>query len=257
MASISEKVGDLGDYLREQREGAKLSVRQLATLAGVSNPYLSQIERGLRKPSAEVLQQIAKGLRISAEALYVRAGILDGEGRPDVEAAIGADPALTDRQRRALLDIYTSFRAENARTGLDAATPVRRPLARRVAGRASLTAAAPARVARTATSKVAAARTAKATKVAAKSAAKAAAKAPATKAPATKTATKSAASKPAPTKPAPTKTAPTKTAATKTAATKTVTKTPATKTAPKKAAKTAAPKVSKTSKTHQNPPSDG
>ena len=88
VASISEKVGDLGDYLREQREGARLSVRQLATLAGVSNPYLSQVERGLRKPSAEVLQQIAKGLRISAEVLYIRAGILDSEGRPDVEAAI-------------------------------------------------------------------------------------------------------------------------------------------------------------------------
>ena len=99
VASISEKVGGLGDYLREQREGARLSVRQLATLAGVSNPYLSQVERGLRKPSAEVLQQIAKGLRISAEVLYIRAGILDSEGRPDVEAAIAADVLLTDRQR--------------------------------------------------------------------------------------------------------------------------------------------------------------
>ncbi len=119
VASISEKVGDtvegLGDYLREQRQHARLSVRQLATLAGVSNPYLSQVERGLRKPSAEVLQQIAKGLRISAEALYIRAGILDSEGLPDVEASIAADPLLTDRQRRALLDIYTSFRSENLR----------------------------------------------------------------------------------------------------------------------------------------------
>ncbi|HEX2807468.1 MAG TPA: helix-turn-helix transcriptional regulator, partial [Kineosporiaceae bacterium] len=88
MASISDKVGDVGGYLREQREHARLSVRQLATLAGVSNPYLSQVERGLRKPSAEVLQQIARGLRISAEALYVRAGILDEEGRVDVEAAV-------------------------------------------------------------------------------------------------------------------------------------------------------------------------
>jgi len=120
VASISDRVGDLGEYLREQREHARLSVRQLATLAGVSNPYLSQVERGLRKPSAEVLQQIARGLRISAEALYVRAGILDEEGRPDVEAAVGADPDLNDRQRRVLLDIYASFRAENRRTETEA-----------------------------------------------------------------------------------------------------------------------------------------
>jgi transcriptional regulator with XRE-family HTH domain len=115
MPSIVDRVGDLGEYLREQREGARLSVRQLAALAGVSNPYLSQVERGLRHPSAEVLQQIAKGLRISAEALYIRAGILDPSDRPDVESAIAADPHLADRQRRVLLDIYASFRSENAR----------------------------------------------------------------------------------------------------------------------------------------------
>src|SRR4051812_45280269 len=115
VASISDRVGDVGQYLREQREHARLSVRQLASLTGVSNPYLSQVERGLRKPSAEVLQQIARGLRISAEALYVRAGILDDEGRADVEAAVQADPDLNDRQRRVLLDIYASFRAENRR----------------------------------------------------------------------------------------------------------------------------------------------
>jgi transcriptional regulator with XRE-family HTH domain len=131
VASISDRVGDLGGYLREQREHARLSVRQLASLAGVSNPYLSQVERGLRKPSAEVLQQIARGLRISAEALYVRAGILDDEGRPDVEAAIHADPDLNERQRRVLLDIYASFRAENRRTTDEppAAAPVRRRVA--------------------------------------------------------------------------------------------------------------------------------
>lgn len=123
VASISDRVGDLGEYLREQRESARLSVRQLATLAGVSNPYLSQVERGLRKPSAEVLQQIAKGLRISAEALYIRAGILDHEGRPDVEAAVYADPYLNDRQRRVLLDIYASFRAENERAVPEPAEP--------------------------------------------------------------------------------------------------------------------------------------
>jgi transcriptional regulator with XRE-family HTH domain len=93
-----------------------LSVRQLAALAGVSNPYLSQVERGLRRPSAEVLQQIAKGLRISAEVLYVRAGILEEHQRLDVEIAIHADPLLNDRQKRVLLDIYTTFRSENART---------------------------------------------------------------------------------------------------------------------------------------------
>src|SRR3954468_12299577 len=129
VASISDRVGDLGEYLREQREHARLSVRQLATLAGVSNPYLSQVERGLRKPSAEVLQQIARGLRISAEALYVRAGILDEEGRPDVEAAVGADPELNDRQRRVRVDNCAPFRAENRRPETDAAAtePAARP----------------------------------------------------------------------------------------------------------------------------------
>lgn len=108
----------LGAYLREQRRNAELSLRQLADLTGVSNPYLSQIERGLRKPSAEVLQQLARSLRISAEALYVRAGLLDpsDEGEPDtgvVEAAIRADPVLNERQKRVLLDIYASFRRES------------------------------------------------------------------------------------------------------------------------------------------------
>jgi transcriptional regulator with XRE-family HTH domain len=115
VASISERVGDLGSYLREQREHAKLSVRQLAAVTGVSNPYLSQIERGLRRPSAEVLQQIARGLRISAEALYVRAGILEENHRIDVQLAIHADPLLTERQKRVLLDIYATFRSEHAR----------------------------------------------------------------------------------------------------------------------------------------------
>jgi transcriptional regulator with XRE-family HTH domain len=122
VASISDRVGDLGGYLREQREHARLSLRQLAQLAGVSNPYLSQVERGLRNPSAEVLQQIARGLRISAEALYVRAGILESEQqRPDVEAAVHADPDLSDRQKHVLLDIYSAFRTENARIAADPA----------------------------------------------------------------------------------------------------------------------------------------
>jgi transcriptional regulator with XRE-family HTH domain len=114
MASLN--VGNLGEYLREQRRTAQLSLRQLADAAGVSNPYLSQIERGLRKPSAEVLQQVAKALRISAETLYVRAGILDAErDRDEVEtrAVILADPTLNERQKQVLLQIYDSFRKEN------------------------------------------------------------------------------------------------------------------------------------------------
>ncbi len=107
-------VNSIGDYIREQREQAKISMRQLAATAGVSNPYLSQIERGLRKPSADILQQIAKGLRISAEALYVQAGIL--EDRPadsGVRSALLADPELSERQKQVLIEIYESFRREN------------------------------------------------------------------------------------------------------------------------------------------------
>jgi transcriptional regulator with XRE-family HTH domain len=107
-------VNSIGDYIREQREQAKISLRQLSQAAGVSNPYLSQIERGLRKPSAEILQQIAKGLRISAEALYVQAGIL--EDRPadsGVRSALLADPTLSERQKQVLIEIYESFRKES------------------------------------------------------------------------------------------------------------------------------------------------
>jgi transcriptional regulator with XRE-family HTH domain len=107
---------DIGEYIKQQRSNAKISLRQLSKLAGVSNPYLSQIERGLRKPSAEILQQIAKGLRISAEALYVQAGILDlPQGGPVVDA-VRADMTLTERQKQVLLDVYESFRRENATT---------------------------------------------------------------------------------------------------------------------------------------------
>jgi len=108
-------VSSIGEYIRQQREQAKISLRQLASAAGVSNPYLSQVERGLRRPSAEILQQIAKGLRISAEALYVQAGILE-DRRPDsgVRAAVLADPELAERQKQVLLEIYESFRRESA-----------------------------------------------------------------------------------------------------------------------------------------------
>ena len=111
-------VHDLGEYLREQRQSAQLSLRQLSEVAGISNPYISKIERGLKKPSAEILQALAKALRISAESLYVRAGILDeradlgGVPAVDVTDAILADPKLNDRQRIVLLDVYESFVGE-------------------------------------------------------------------------------------------------------------------------------------------------
>jgi transcriptional regulator with XRE-family HTH domain len=115
---VADKVADLGrdigDYIKQQRNSAKISLRQLSKLAGVSNPYLSQIERGLRKPSAEILQQIAKGLRISAEALYVQAGILEVQHGGPVVDAVRADDALTERQKQILLDVYESFRRENS-----------------------------------------------------------------------------------------------------------------------------------------------
>jgi len=118
-------VNSIGEYIREQREQAKISLRQLSQAAGVSNPYLSQIERGLRKPSAEILQQIAKGLRISAEALYVQAGILeDKPADSGVRSALLADPSLSERQKQVLIEIYESFRKEG---GVAAAGPAADP----------------------------------------------------------------------------------------------------------------------------------
>ena len=113
MATID--VRTLGEYIREQREAAEVSLRQLAKNAGVSNPYLSQVERGLKKPSAEILGQIASALRISAETLYVRAGLLEPRvGDVAVTEAIAADETLTQRQRHAILEIYAAFQSENA-----------------------------------------------------------------------------------------------------------------------------------------------
>lgn len=117
-SKVGKTVETLGDYLREQRVSARLSLRQLAEQAGVSNPYLSQIERGLRRPSAEVLQQLAKALRISAEQLYIRAGMVapdEGVGG-SVELAVLGDHALTERQKQTLLDVYASFVAVNGET---------------------------------------------------------------------------------------------------------------------------------------------
>jgi transcriptional regulator with XRE-family HTH domain len=109
-------VRTLGDFIREQRSSAQLSLRELARLAGISNPYLSQIERGLRKPSVEIMQQLAKALRISAETLYAQAGILGRNTAPStaVREAVLADESITERQRQILLDIYESFVRENA-----------------------------------------------------------------------------------------------------------------------------------------------
>jgi transcriptional regulator with XRE-family HTH domain len=112
-AVVSNAAQDIGSFIRTQREAAEVSVRQLAERAGVSNPYLSQIERGLRKPSAEVLSQIAKALRLSAEVLYVRAGILEPGQPSQVQDAIIADTVISERQKRVLLDIYTSFCQQN------------------------------------------------------------------------------------------------------------------------------------------------
>ncbi|MEL7208179.1 MAG: helix-turn-helix transcriptional regulator [Actinomycetota bacterium] len=117
----------MGGFIREQRNLAELSVRRLADLAGVSNPYLSQIERGLRKPSAEILQQLAKALQVSAETMFIQAGILDDEVGPEptLEAAIRSAPELTEEQRKALLGVYRSFVTADAEpAATDGAPPV-------------------------------------------------------------------------------------------------------------------------------------
>src|SRR6266700_3323290 len=115
MRELPDHWRELGEFIREQRAGARLSLRRLSDMAGISNPYLSQIERGLRKPSAEILQQIAKALRISAETLYVRAGILEErEGDHDLVGEILRDPTITERQKQALLEVYRSFQRESA-----------------------------------------------------------------------------------------------------------------------------------------------
>ena len=111
--AIEQRLRDLGTFIRDRRRDARLSLRRLSELAGVSNPYLSQIERGLRKPSADILQQLARALHVSAETLYVRAGILDpSDGEPNLEREIQRDSTLTERQKQALLEVYRSFQGE-------------------------------------------------------------------------------------------------------------------------------------------------
>jgi transcriptional regulator with XRE-family HTH domain len=121
MATSKDLPQDIGGFIKDLRQTAKISLRQLADRAGVSNPYLSQIERGLRKPSAEVLQQIASALRVSTPAMYLRAGLLDSEGQQGVLAAIAVDPDLTIAQKQSLSQIYETFRNENRRTADDSA----------------------------------------------------------------------------------------------------------------------------------------
>jgi transcriptional regulator with XRE-family HTH domain len=106
-------LSDLGEFIREQRRNAQISLRQLAQQTGVSNPYLSQIERGLRRPSAEVLQQIGTALRISTPVMYLRAGLLEAKETSGVVAAVAADDSLSDRQKQMLLEIYETFRRDN------------------------------------------------------------------------------------------------------------------------------------------------
>jgi transcriptional regulator with XRE-family HTH domain len=113
MRDLEDRWADVGAFIRDQRQIGRISLRKLSEMAGISNPYLSQIERGLRKPSADILQQIAKALRISAETLYVRAGILEErEGEEDVTMAVLRDAQLTEEQKQTILRIYQSFVAE-------------------------------------------------------------------------------------------------------------------------------------------------
>ena len=115
---LETRMRDLGDFIRDQRRTARLSLRKLSELAGISNPYLSQIERGLRKPSAEILQAIARALRISAETLYVRAGILEArEGNSDLVAEILRDTTISERQKQVLIEIYRSFQRSSEAIG--------------------------------------------------------------------------------------------------------------------------------------------
>jgi transcriptional regulator with XRE-family HTH domain len=122
-STVSATASQVGDYIREQRSAARVSLRELARTAGVSNPYLSQVERGLRKPSAEILASIARGLKISAETLYEQAGILDRRsGTPDTLAAIRSDPALSERHKAVLLELYETYVREHAAASSDPAT---------------------------------------------------------------------------------------------------------------------------------------
>ncbi|MEV5631799.1 helix-turn-helix domain-containing protein [Micromonospora tulbaghiae] len=153
--ATSKDLPDVGGFIRDLRRNAKISLRQLAEQAGVSNPYLSQIERGLRKPSAEVLQQLASALRVSTPAMYLRAGLLDDKEGQGVLAAIAVDPELTMAQKQSLTQIYETFRRENARLAeaTEAATTTEAAATAETTGTATAT-EAPATVAPAATGPV-------------------------------------------------------------------------------------------------------
>jgi transcriptional regulator with XRE-family HTH domain len=157
------KVAELGNFIRDQRRNARLSLRKLSNMAGISNPYLSQIERGLRRPSAEILQAIAKALRISAETLYVKAGILEERGdTADPVTAILRDLTLSEKQKQALVEVYQSFRHDNERGGRATDTTTARAVAlQRASQRAAKTAAKPARARKPAKAKPAKSKPAK------------------------------------------------------------------------------------------------
>ena len=126
MTELEQRWNDLGEFIREQRRQGQLSLRKLSELAGISNPYLSQVERGLRRPSADILQRLAKALEISAETLYIRAGILDESDTEDLASHIRRDRWLTEDQKRTLVHIYESFRAESGITADAAADDANR-----------------------------------------------------------------------------------------------------------------------------------
>jgi transcriptional regulator with XRE-family HTH domain len=141
------KVHDLGNFIRDQRRNARLSLRKLSNMAGVSNPYLSQIERGMRRPSAEILQAIAKALRISAETLYVKAGILEERDDPtDPVTSLLRDLTISEKQKQVLIEIYQSFRHENELEDKGDGAPS--TAARKVAALRQTKTAAPKRAAR-------------------------------------------------------------------------------------------------------------
>jgi transcriptional regulator with XRE-family HTH domain len=145
---MKPNVQDLGEFIRTQRAGAHMSLRKLASLAGVSNPYLSQVERGLRHPSAEILSAIAKALRVSSQTLYVKAGILEEQPHPDVHTAVMADPILSEQQKQVLLQVYDSFREETGRRRTNGKASPRRPASskkKKVNGTATTARRAPAR----------------------------------------------------------------------------------------------------------------
>src|SRR5438093_3902849 len=125
------KIRQLGEFIRNQRKGARLSLKSVSAVGGVSIPYLSQIERGLRKPSAEILQAIAKGLRISAETLYVQAGFLEDRPVTDVVGSVMSDPALTERHKQALVEIYRAFREEAGRVPMGSGTSKKKDATKR------------------------------------------------------------------------------------------------------------------------------